>query len=154
MNSASATVTSVGDNLNDLLNLLAAVPPQFAASSNRWMMSRKTLAQVRNTRTSGDVAIPIFDLATNQLLGFPIVNNDALATGTILFGDFYSAVYLRRAGLAFQLLLEAYREAGKVGLRFTKRAQAAFFSDAANNSQAEQPLYLCILEEILDAEGS
>jgi HK97 family phage major capsid protein len=154
MTSANAVVSSVGDNLNDLLNMIAAIPPVFAAPSNKWMMSRKTLAQVRNTRTTGDVGIPVFDLGTKQLLGYDVVNNDALPTGTILFGDFYYAVYLRRAGLAFQLMLETYRSVGAVGLRFTKRAQAAFFSDGATAAQAEQPLYMAVLEEILDSQGS
>jgi HK97 family phage major capsid protein len=139
--SAGATVNSTGDNLEDILNLIAAIPPVFAGSSNKFMMSRRSLALVRNTRTAGDVSIPIFNPSTTQILGFDVVNNDAIPAGEILFGDFFSAVYLRRAGLTFQLMLEAYKEVGAVGLRFVKRADWAFFSDAATNSQAEQPLY-------------
>jgi HK97 family phage major capsid protein len=151
MNAAGAVVDSVGDNYADVLNLIAAIPPAFAAPTNKWMMSRRTLAGIRNTRTAGDVSIPIFNPTTSQLLGFDVVNNDALAYGTILFGDFSHGVHIRRAGLAFQLMQEAYREVGAIGLRFTKRAQAAFFSDAADASDVEQPLYLCVLG---DAEGS
>jgi Phage capsid family len=138
---ASATVATTHDNLEDILNLIAAIPPVFASSSNKFMMSRRSLALVRNTRTSGDVGIPIFNPATTQILGYDVINNDAIPTGEIVFGDFFNGVYLRRAGLTFQLLLEAYRESGKVGLRFVKRADWAFFSDAATNSEAEQPLY-------------
>jgi HK97 family phage major capsid protein len=141
LTSAGATVMATGDNLEDILNLMAAIPPVFASDSNKFMMSRRSLALVRNTRTSGDVHIPIFDPTTKQILGHDVVNNDALPAGTILYGDFYNGVYLRRAGLAFQLLLEAYREQGAIGLRFVKRADWAFFSDAATNSEAEQPLY-------------
>jgi HK97 family phage major capsid protein len=139
--SAGATVNATGDNLEDILNLIAAIPPVFAGSNNKFMMSRRSLALVRNTRTAGDVSIPIFDPTAKQILGYDVVNNDAIPAGEILFGDFFNAVYLRRAGLTFQLMLEAYREVGAVGLRFVKRADWAFFSDAATNSQAEQPLY-------------
>jgi HK97 family phage major capsid protein len=138
---ASATVATTHDNLEDVLNLIAAIPPVFASSKNKFMMSRRSLALVRNTRTAGDVSIPIFNPATTQILGYDVINNDAIPAGEILFGDFFNAVYLRRAGLTFQLLDQAYRESGKIGLRFVKRADWAFFSDAATNAEAEQPLY-------------
>jgi hypothetical protein len=39
-------------------------------------------------------------------------------------------------------LLEAYKEAGKNGLRFMQRADSAFFAEAATAAQAEQPIYM------------
>ena len=68
--------------------------------------------------------------------------NDYVGNGKLLFGDFRSAVYWRRGAFHFQQLDQAYRESGQIGLRFYQRSQAAFFSDAANNSQSEQPVYL------------
>jgi HK97 family phage major capsid protein len=140
--SASATVADTGDAYQTMLDMIGAIPQEFAASSNRWMLSRKTLAAIRNTRTTGDVGIPVFNPITNQLFGYDVVLNDAVTNGKLIFGDFNSGVYLRRAGLSFLLLNEAYRSAGKVGLRFSKRAAWAFFSDAATASEAPQPLVM------------
>jgi hypothetical protein len=145
LTAAHATVPNTGDGLTDLLNLMEAGPDGiFSQPTNKWMLNRRTLAAVRNIRTSGDVAIPIsvYNPSANQILGFDIVRNSALPNGVILFGDFNSAVYLRRAGLAFMLLNQTYLSEGAIGLRFTKRADWAFFADAATAAQAEQPVYM------------
>jgi HK97 family phage major capsid protein len=141
LNAASATVMHSGDNLEDLLNMIAAIPSFFASSSNAFMGSRSTLALIRNTRVGANNQ-PVFDPTTNRILGFSFIQNDFVPGGKLIFGDFGSSVHLRRAGLHFLQLNEAYREAGKIGLRFTQRADWAFFSEAANNSTVEQPLYL------------
>lgn len=139
---ASATVTASGDdNLTDLLNMIAAIPSFFASPSNVWMLNRKTLALLRNTRVGAD-NLPAFNPTTNQILGYNAVLNDYVPNGKLVFGDFRSAVYQRRSIFHFQQLTEAYREAGKIGLRFYQRSQATFFSDAAHNSDVEQPLYV------------
>lgn len=141
---AHATVPNTGDALEDLLNLISAGPDGiFAAPTNKFMLSRRTLSAVRNVRTTGDVGIPIsvYNPSTKQILGYDVVTNSALPAGVVLFGDFHSAVYLRRPGLSFQLLNQVYLGQGKIGLRFMKRADWAFFSDAATAAQAEQPVY-------------
>ncbi len=139
--SANATVLSREDNYTDVLDLIGAIPSIFASSSNVFMMSRRSLALIRDTRAPGS-GVPLFDATSNKLAGYSVVQNDWLPAGKVLFGSFFSAVHLRRTGLHFLQLNEAYREAGKVGLRFHQRADWAFFSEAANSSVVEQPLYL------------
>jgi hypothetical protein len=145
LSAANAIVTNTGDAMADILNLMEAGKDGiFANPSNKFMLNRRTLSALRNTRTTGDVGIPIplYSPSSNQILGFDVIRNSALPNGVVLFGDFSSAVYLRRAGLAFLLINTAYRTVGAVGLRFTKRADWAFYSDAASASQAEQPVYM------------
>jgi len=139
--SANATVLSREDNYTDVLDLIGAIPSIFASSSNVFMMSRRSLALIRDTRAPGS-GVPLFDATSAKLAGYSIVQNDWLPAGKVLFGSFFSAVHLRRTGLHFLQLNEAYREAGKVGLRFHQRADWAFFSEAANSSVVEQPLYM------------
>jgi HK97 family phage major capsid protein len=139
--SASATVAHSGDNYEDMLNMVAAIPTFFAGSSNVWMGSRRTKALLRNTRAGAD-NLPVFNAEQTSLLGYSFITNDYVPSGKLIFGDFRNGVYLRRSAVSFQMLNEAYREAGKIGLRFIQRADYAFFAEAANNSQSEQPLYL------------
>jgi HK97 family phage major capsid protein len=141
LTSASATVTHSGDNYEDMLNMIAAIPTMFAGPGNVWMGSRATKALLRNTRAGAD-NLPVFNAEQTSLLGYSFVTNDYVPSGKLVFGDFHSGLYLRRSAVIFQILNEAYREAGKIGLRFYQRADYAFFAEAANASQSEQPLYL------------
>lgn len=139
--SASATVAqSAGDNYQDLLAMIAAIPLWAASPTNKWMGSRRTRQLLANTRVGSD-NLPVFTPDLSQLLSYPFVVNDAVPAGKLLFGDF-SAVHIRRAAFHFQLINEAYRETGQVGFRFYQRSKQAFFSDAANASQSEQPLVM------------
>jgi HK97 family phage major capsid protein len=142
LTNASATVSTTGDNLEDLLNMIAKVPPVFAGPSNCWMLSRKTLALLRNTRIGTGGFALAFDPVSNKLLSYDAVINDYLPDGYLLFGDFSSAVHVRRSGIFAQRLIEAYLEDGQVGLRFMVRADQAFFAEAATASEAEQPVWM------------
>jgi HK97 family phage major capsid protein len=143
LEAAGATVAGGTDNYQDVLNMIGAVPSIFASSFNVFMMSRRSLALVRNTRAPGS-GVPMFDATTNKLAGYSVVLNDFIGDGQVIFGDFTSAVHLRRTGLHFLQLNEAYRESGKVGLRFHQRADWGFFSEVADHTVIEQPLYLLL----------
>jgi HK97 family phage major capsid protein len=140
LGTANAFITREMDNLEDLLTLIAAIPPYFAGPDNVWMGSRATLALLRNTRDLQNR--PLFDPQTGSLLSYRFIVNDYVPSGKLLFGNFRNGVYLRRSGIALQQLLEAYKEAGKNGLRFMQRADSAFFAEAATAAQAEQPIYM------------
>jgi HK97 family phage major capsid protein len=141
LTAAASIVSSEGDNYADMLNMIGAIPTYFAGPSNCWMGSRRTKALLRNTRAGAD-NLPVFNGTATNLLGYDFITNDYIPAGQLLFGDFSDGVFLRRSALIFQVLNEAYREAGKVGFRFYQRADRAFFSDAATAAQTEQPLVL------------
>lgn len=141
LTTSSATVAHSGDNYEDMLNMIAAIPTMFAGPNNVWMGSRATKALLRNTRAGAD-NLPVFNAEQTSLLGYSFVQNDYVPSGKLLFGDFHNGVFLRRSAVIFQILQEVYREAGKIGLRFYQRADWAFFAEAANASESEQPLYL------------
>jgi HK97 family phage major capsid protein len=141
LTSASALVVSEHDNYTDILNLISAIPTFFAGPQNVFMGSRRTRALLQNTRAGAD-NLPVFDPTLATLLSYRFIINDYLPAGELLFGDFANAVYTRRAALHVQVITEAYREAGKIGVRFYQRSARAFFSDAASAAQSEQPVYL------------
>ena len=142
LTSAGALVSATGDNYTDILNLISAIPTFFAGPQNVFMGSRRTRALLQNTRAGAD-NLPIFDPTLAALCSYRFIIDDYLPAGDLLFGDFANAVYARRAAaMHVQVITEAYREAGKIGVRFYQRSARAFFSDAANASQSEQPVYL------------
>lgn len=142
LGSANATVLKgSSDNYADLLNMISAVPTHFAAPDNVWMGSRTTRTLIANTRVGAD-NLPVFSPDLSTCLSYRFVLNDHVQDGDLLFGNFQEAVHIRRSAMHLQLINEAYREAGKIGLRFYIRAARAFFSDVANQATAEQPVYL------------
>ena len=137
LTAAGATVSAGADNLESLLNLEAAIPPAFAAPSNALMLSRTSLAKLRGTRDLQDR--PIFDPVNKTMLGYRTVINDSLSS-KIVFGNWAQGAYLSYSAFLILRLLEAYRQDGKIGIRFARRMASAFFSDASNDA-ANQPLY-------------
>jgi HK97 family phage major capsid protein len=138
LTAASALTSLGGDYLEALLNLEAAIDTTWASPSNVFMMDRSSLSRFRNTRDLNDK--PIFDPTSKTLLSYRVVLNDR-CRGKVIFGNFGAGVYLRQTPMIVQRLLELYSEAGKIGIRFQRRSDQAFFSDAATVSQAPQPLY-------------
>lgn len=136
---ATATVSVGTDNLESLLDLEAAITPTHASPSNVLMLSRSSLSRLRNTRDGQDR--PIFDPINKTMLGYKTVLNDALDVTDhhyIVFGNWTAGAFISYSQFLVLRLLEAYREAGMIGLRFARRMASAFFSDASNG--ADQPL--------------
>ena len=63
----------------------------------------------------------------------------------MVFGNWASGAFLSYSGIVVQRLLEAYKEQGKIGVRFARRMASAFFSDASQG--AIQPLYSLNLDQ-------
>lgn len=135
---AAGSFVSKGSNdfLTNLLDLEAAVNPVFSGPTNVFMCSRAGLSRLRNTRDLQDR--PIFDPVSRTLIGYRTVINDALADH-IVFGNFGEGCFLSYSAFFVMRVLEAYREEGKIGVRFARRMASAFFSDASHGSI--QPLY-------------
>ena len=141
LTAATATVALGTDNLNSLLNLEAAIPQAFANPNNALMLSRASLSRLRNTRDSQ--SRPIFDPVQKTMLGYKCVLNDALDVTShhyIVFGNWSAGAFISYSQFMVLRLIEAYREAGMIGVRFARRMASAFFSDASTG--ATQPLYL------------
>jgi HK97 family phage major capsid protein len=139
LTSANALVDLSGDYLQTLLDMEAAIDPTFAGPNNAFMMDRSSLSKFRNTRDLQDR--PIFDPTAKTILGYKVILNDRLR-GKVVFGSWAPGVYIRQTPMVVQRLLELYSESGKIGIRFQRRTDQKFFSDAATAAQAPQPLYL------------
>jgi len=138
LDNANAQIDTGLDYLQLLLRLQAAVPPQFANPQNAFMVSRLSLAAIRNVRDLQDR--PIFDPTNQTLLGYPTILNDRVQ-GRVIFGNFRAGAHISRSPFQLLRINEAYRESGQVGVRFWQRAGAKFYSDAIT-SGSNQPLWM------------
>jgi len=141
---ANAEVVTGLDYLQLLLSLQAKVPPAFANPENAFMVSRLSLAAIRNVRDLQDR--PIFDPTAQTLLGHPTVLNDRVQ-GRVIFGNFRAGAHLSKGPFQLIRILEAYRESGQIGVRFWQRAGAKFYSDAIT-SGSNQPLWMSTSTDI------
>jgi HK97 family phage major capsid protein len=140
LTAANALVSVTGDYYETLVELTtAAIDPTWQNQDNVLMMDTSSLAKFRNVRDLQDR--PIFDPTARTLMGYRLVLNQRLR-GKVVFGAFRPGVYIRQTPIIVQRLLELYSESGKIGIRFQRRSDQAFFSDAATASQAPQPLFM------------
>jgi HK97 family phage major capsid protein len=72
---------SGGSIYTSMIDLRHAIPPRFDLPSNKWMLSRATLAAIRNTRASTS-GVPMFSPDGTKLLDREYVINDYLDTTT------------------------------------------------------------------------
>jgi HK97 family phage major capsid protein len=139
---------SGGSVYTSMIDLRHAVPTRFDLPTNKWMLSRATLSQIRNTRatTSG---IPMFDPNSNLILGREFVLNDNLDTTSgagvcfVAYGSFADGVWLRRTPVQTRVFLELYAQNGSVGFRTQQWADAHFLAELVGAAQAPtfQPIY-------------
>lgn len=139
LTTANAIVAPGTDWLTSLLNLESSIDPTWAGQDNCFMLSRTTLSSIRNVRDLQDR--PIFDPTAKTLLGYKAVLNDACTT-RVIFGAWRPGLYLRRTRISVQRLIELYSEQGQIGVKFVQRADSVAFAEAANASQAPQPLVM------------
>jgi HK97 family phage major capsid protein len=151
---AAASTLAVGVNgsggsiYTSMVDLRHAVPPRFDLPSNVFMLSRATLAQVRNTRASTS-GIPLFSPDGTKIFDRPYVINDNLDTtsgagvGFVAFGSFADGVFLRRTPVITRTLLELYAGSGAVGFRTTQWADQHFLAELAGAAQPPtfQPVF-------------
>lgn len=134
------------DIYSSLIELRHAIPPRFDLPSNKWMLSRATLATIRNKRATGS-GVAMFDPNTNQILGADFVVNDNFdsicGAGFVVFGSWKDGCYLRRTPVQTRVMQELYAGQGQVGFRTTAWADAHFLAELAGAAQPPsfQPLY-------------
>jgi HK97 family phage major capsid protein len=139
---------SGGSIYTSMVDLRHAVPPRFDLPTNRWMLSRATLALIRNTRASTS-GVPMFSPDGAQLFDRPYVINDNLdaapgaGVGFVAFGSFADGVWLRRTPVVSRIFLELFANSGQIGFRTTQWADSHYLAELAGAAQPPtfQPLF-------------
>jgi len=139
---------SGGSVYNSMIALRHAIPPRFDSPENKWMVSRATLSQIRETKASTS-GVPLFNPDGGLIFDRPYVINDNLDTasgagvGFVAFGDFANGCWLRKTPIQTRIFLELYAQSGEVGFRVTQWLDAHFLAELAGASQPPtfQPLY-------------
>ncbi len=149
---SSSLATGVGGSggsiYTSMIDLRYAVPPRFDLPTNKWMLSRATLAQIRNTRASTS-GVPMFSADGTMLFDRPYVINDFLDTasgagvGFVAFGSFADGVWIRKTPVITQVFLEAYASNGQIGYRTQQWMDSHFLAELAAASQPPtfQPIH-------------
>jgi len=139
---------SGGSIYTSIIDLRHAVPPRFDLPTNCFMLSRATLAQIRNTRASTS-GVPMFSPDGTQLLDRRYVINDNLDTaagagvGFVAFGSFADGCYLRRTPVQTRVFQELFANSGQIGFRTQQWADQHFLAELASAAQPPsfQPIY-------------
>jgi HK97 family phage major capsid protein len=139
---------SGGSIYTSMIDLRHAVPPRFDLPSNKWMLSRATLAEIRNTRASTS-GVPMFSPDGTKLFDRDYVLNDNLdsvsgaGVGFVAFGSFADGVWIRRTPIQTRVFYELYASSGQLGFRTTQWNDAHFLAELAGAAQPPtfQPIY-------------
>jgi HK97 family phage major capsid protein len=142
--------TSGDDVYSSMTGLRHAVPPRFDLPSNKWMLSRATLAVIRNARASTS-GVPMFDPDSNQIFGRDYVINDNFDSicgpGFVAYGDWADGMWIRKTPLFTRVFLELYAQSGQVGYRTTQYLDQHLLAEltAAAQPPTFQPLFYSVL---------
>ncbi len=139
---------SGGSVYTSMIDLRHAIPPRFDLPSNVFMLSRATLALVRNTRASTS-GVPMFSPDGGKLFDRNFVINDNLDTATgagvgfVAFGSFADGAFLRRTPVDVRVFLEAFASQGNTGYRVQQWCDAHFLAELAGAAQPPtfQPIF-------------
>jgi HK97 family phage major capsid protein len=151
---AAASTLAVGvggsgaSTYTSMIDLRHAVPPRFDLPENKWMVSRQTLAQIRNTKASTS-GVPLFSPDGSMLFDRPYVINDFLDTaagagvGFVAFGSFADGVMIRKTPLMTRVFLELYSQSGQIGFRTQQWCDQHFLAELAGAAQPPsfQPIF-------------
>jgi HK97 family phage major capsid protein len=137
-----------GDVYRVLTDLLHAIPPRFDLPTNKWMLSRASLATIKDQRASTS-GVPMFDAVSGQIFGRDTVINDNLSGGQVVYGDWQDGCIIRKTPLITRVFYEAYAEQGEVGFRVAQWLDQHFLCELGDVTN--QPLAYTVLGEI---EGS
>ena len=140
-NSGVLVTQGTNDIYKTLGSLVHAIPPRFEMPSNKFMLSRSTLAKIKDQRatTSG---VPLFDATSQTILGKPWVINDNLTSGQVVYGSWQDGCIIRRTPVIVAVFLEKYAEQGEVGFRVMQWNDQHFLCETA---APNQPLYYTVL---------
>jgi HK97 family phage major capsid protein len=127
-----------------------SLPDGLEAPTNAFMLSRATLAIIRNTRanTSG---VPMFDPDSDTILGRPYFVNEFFdsicGAGFITYGNWNKGAWLRRTPVITRVLQELYWANNEIGFIATQWTDAHFLAELVGAAQPPtwQPLYFTVL---------
>jgi HK97 family phage major capsid protein len=130
------------DFYTTLGSLLHAIPTRFAGPSNKWMLSRTTLAKVKDLRADGS-GTPLFDPVSGQIFGRDVILNDSLSGGQVVYGEWSAGAYVRKTPFRIQRLVEAFSSTGEIGFKATQWLDSKFLASLAGVTN--QPLFYTVL---------
>jgi HK97 family phage major capsid protein len=141
-NSGVFVSQGANDYYKTLGSVMHAIPPRFAQPTNKWMVSRATLAKIKDQRATGS-GVPLFDPSTNQIFQKNVVINDNLTAGQVAFGDWMNGAIIRKSPFLLLPLREAFSSSGEVGFRATQFLDQHFLCECSDIPN--QPLYYTVL---------
>jgi len=141
-NAAVLVDQGADDVYHALIELMHAIPPRFASANNKWMLSRATLALVKDSRAT-DSGVPFFNPESGQIFGHDSVINDNLTGGKIVYGDWGSGAVVRKSPFFLLPLREAFSAQGQVGFKATQWCDQHFLCELSGVSV--QPLFYSVL---------
>ena len=139
-------VNGSGSIYTSMIDLRHAIPPRFDLPANKWMLSRATLATIKNTRASTS-GVPMFDPNSNLIFGREYVINDnfdsVCGAGFVVYGSFENGCWLRKTPVFTRIFLERFSANGQLGFQTTQWLDSHFLAELVNASQppSNQPLY-------------
>ena len=150
LNAASSTLLVDSGGSNDIYSsmngLRHAIPPRFDRPDNKWMLSRATLATIKNKRASTS-GVPMFDATSNQIFGRDYVINDncdsICGAGFVAFGNWAEGCWIRKTPLMTRVFTELYAQNGQIGYRTMQFLDQHFLAELAGAAQppSYQPLF-------------
>jgi HK97 family phage major capsid protein len=136
----------VAEGSNDIYktlgSLLHAIPTRFAGPTNKWMLSRATLAKVKDLRADGS-GVPLFDPVSGQIFARDVILNDSLSGGQVVYGEWSAGAYVRKTPFRIQRLVEAFASTGEIGFKATQWLDSKFLASLAGVTN--QPLFYTVL---------
>lgn len=118
--------------------------------TNSFMLSRNTLAIIRNTRASTS-GVVMFDPDKDTILGRPYYTNEYFdsicGAGFVSYGNWNRGAWLRRSPLITRVLDQLYWLNNEIGFIVTSWADNHFFAELVGAAQAptNQPIYFTVL---------
>jgi len=143
-NSGVLVAQGANDYYKTLGSLLHSIPPRWASPTNRWMLSRATLAKIKDLRANSS-GVPMFDPATNQIFQKDVVINDNLTGGQVVFGNWQGGAIIRKSPFVLLPLREAFASSGEVGFKATQFLDQHFLCEFPVTDCPNQPLYYTVL---------
>lgn len=138
--------SSGGSIYTNMIDLRHAVPPRFDLPTNKWMLSRSTLATIKNCRAVSS-GVPMFDANSDTIFGKPYVINDnfdaTCGAGFVVYGSWADGCWLRKTPVFTRVFLERFSANGELGFQTTQFLDSHFLAELAGAAQppTNQPLY-------------
>jgi HK97 family phage major capsid protein len=142
--------TIQADVYGQVTALRHSLPDGLEAPTNAFMLSRATLAIIRNTRASSS-GVPMFDAQSDTILGRNYFVNEYFdsicGAGFITYGNWNRGAWMRRTPVITRVLQELYWANNEIGFIATQWSDSHFLAELVGAAQPPtwQPLYFTVL---------